>query len=100
MAGPKGKRPACFGPELKITDECGEGASLEIVMSDEVDGRKPSILFVQVSEQPTTGSRFTHRGIVWELTKEHESYEDLWIEGKKTTWEACAAGDAGVLPDS
>lgn len=84
----KRKRPAGFGLEFKITDECGEGAFLEVVICEKVGDWTPPILFVRFPEPPTVGSRFTYRGVVWELTKEHESYENLWIEGKKTAWEA------------
>ena len=82
------KQPAGFGLEFKITDECGEGAFLEIVICEKVGDWTPPILFARFPEPPAIGSRFTYRGIVWELTKETESYEDLWIKGKNATWEA------------
>lgn len=55
----------------------------------------PPILFVRFPEPPAAGNRFTYRGIVWELTKETGSYENLWIEGKRTTWEARVARPGG-----
>lgn len=92
----KPKRLAGFRLELRFTDECGEGAFLGVVACEKVGDWTPPILFVRFPEPPAAGSRFTYGGMVWAFTKEHESYENLWIEGKKSTREAkSASGAAG-----
>ncbi|MFZ5787201.1 MAG: hypothetical protein ACOY3Y_12230 [Acidobacteriota bacterium] len=84
----KPKRPSGFGVEFKITDEIGDGPFPEVVLLEPQGGRSFPILFVHFDEPAGIGSRFTYEGIVWELVKENESYEGLWIPGKNTSWDA------------
>ena len=74
---------------FKLVDDCGEGPHRAIVMPEGGGPGIPPILYVNLDQPPTKGSRFTYHDRLWELVEERMAKPGA-IEGGDTFWEARA----------